>query len=116
MFKESYLKLHSVLTYKLEKKEMGCINRDLNSVLNMVKIIKEEIETGKRPEKYTRQKEKKIKPINRNVKLWDALEVRNSERLIKKHEKQIKEDIKKGNQIMIEYQKIINQKRNNRVN
>ena len=43
-------KLHSVLTYQMSTGELGCINRDRNAVLNMRKILKSLIETGKRPE------------------------------------------------------------------
>ena len=48
-------KLHSVLSYQNEEdgvKESGCINRDLNSVLNMEKIVKHLIETGERISLY----------------------------------------------------------------
>ena len=31
-------KIHLVLTYKMENKECGCINRDENTVNNMIKI------------------------------------------------------------------------------
>jgi hypothetical protein len=48
--------LHSVLTFKMENKCMECINRDLNAVLNYEKIIKNLIETGKRPKEFTRSK------------------------------------------------------------
>lgn len=47
-------KIHSVLTYKMESNRMGCINRDRNSVLNMMKIVKYYFETGKRLERYKR--------------------------------------------------------------
>jgi hypothetical protein len=52
--------LHSVLTYKIvkdmgcKKSEMGCINRDKNSVLNMESIVSELIKTGKRPSRFNR--------------------------------------------------------------
>jgi hypothetical protein len=32
-------KIHSVLTFKMEKKQSGCINRDENAVNNMLKIV-----------------------------------------------------------------------------
>jgi hypothetical protein len=32
-------KLHSVLTYKMENGQIGCINRDENAVNNMIKIV-----------------------------------------------------------------------------
>ena len=48
-------KLHSVLTYQMENKRTGCINRDYNSVENMKKITKYWLEHGRRPEKFTRE-------------------------------------------------------------
>jgi hypothetical protein len=38
----------------MENKRRGCINRDKNAVLNMVKIVKSFIETKTRPERYRR--------------------------------------------------------------
>ena len=55
--------LHSVLTYQTENKSKGCINRDENSVNNMIKIVKYYIEHKKRPIKYTREDERKKKEI-----------------------------------------------------
>ena len=52
--------IHPVLTYKLEKGK-GCINRDKNSCLNMMKIVRSLIEEKQRPEKYKRIK--KERPI-----------------------------------------------------
>jgi hypothetical protein len=46
--------IHSILTYQMENKRMGCINRDLNSVNNMVKIVKYYLKNGKRPYRFTR--------------------------------------------------------------
>ena len=48
-------KLHSVLTYQMANKRKGCINRDYNSVENMIKITKYWLEHGQRPEKFTRE-------------------------------------------------------------
>ena len=54
-------RLHAVLTYSLvddmgcKKPEMGCINRDKNSVLNMETIVKELLLTGNRPDIYKRE-------------------------------------------------------------
>ena len=53
-------KVHSVLTFKKSKKEMGCINRDYNACLNMLKIVNELIRTKKRPEIYDRSMNIKI--------------------------------------------------------
>jgi len=47
-------KLHSVLTYKMENGRLGCINRDRNACLNMMKIFKHQMETGARPQEFTR--------------------------------------------------------------
>ena len=47
-------KLHAVLTYIMENERMGCINRDINSVKNMKKLMDYWIEHRKWPEKYTR--------------------------------------------------------------
>jgi hypothetical protein len=52
--KEGTQKIHSVLIYKIERNQSGCINRDRNSVLNMQKIVKSLINTQERPEKYKR--------------------------------------------------------------
>ena len=41
----------------------GCINRDYNSVNNMRKIVKSEIETNKRPSIYCRKKEEDTKKL-----------------------------------------------------
>jgi hypothetical protein len=41
-------KLHSVLTYQTESKRKGCINRDLNSVNNMIKIVNHFLNTKER--------------------------------------------------------------------
>ena len=75
-------KLHSVLSYKLDKlemecnkSEMGCINRDKNSVLNMETIINELLKSGKRPKIFSRQKKSIISTLNLNKdKLNDAVE------------------------------------------
>ena len=48
-------KLHSILTYKMENKRMGCINRDKNGCKNIQKVFKSYIETGLRPERYRRE-------------------------------------------------------------
>ena len=55
-------KLHAVLTYKIANTEvackpleMGCINRDKNSVLNMETIVTELLKSGTRPTIFSRQ-------------------------------------------------------------
>ncbi len=47
-------KMHSILTFKMENKRKGCINRDKNGCKNIQKIFNHYIETGERPEKYKR--------------------------------------------------------------
>jgi len=47
-------KLHAVLTYQMENKRIGCVNRDKNSCYNIKKIFDSYLTTGKRPEKYCR--------------------------------------------------------------
>lgn len=55
-------KIHSVLTYKTENGRSGCINRDVNAVNNMVKIVNYFIKHRDRPEKYKRSYKKSIQP------------------------------------------------------
>ena len=52
--KDVIRKIHSVLTFQMENNRIGCINRDRNAVLNMVKIVKSFIDTKTRPERYKR--------------------------------------------------------------
>ena len=47
-------KLHSVLTYKMENNRYGCVQRDINSVKNMKKIVSQWLIDKTRPEKYRR--------------------------------------------------------------
>ena len=47
-------KIHAVLTYKMENRKSGCINRDENAVNNMIKIVKSQIEKKERPLNYRR--------------------------------------------------------------
>ena len=53
--KQKLRKIHSILTYKMENKRIGCINRDKNGCKNIQKIFNSYIETGERPEKYRRE-------------------------------------------------------------
>ena len=53
--KKKLRKIHSILTYKMENKRMGCINRDKNGCKNIQKVFKSYTETGMRPEKYRRE-------------------------------------------------------------
>ncbi|AYV80427.1 MAG: hypothetical protein Harvfovirus1_52 [Harvfovirus sp.] len=47
-------KIHSVLTYQMQNKRVGCINRDRNAVQNMRKIVHHYLATGERLERYSR--------------------------------------------------------------
>ena len=47
-------KIHSILTYKMENKRNGCINRDKNGCKNIQKVFNYYIEYNKRPERYKR--------------------------------------------------------------
>ena len=47
-------KIHSVLTFQMENNRIGCINRDLNAVNNMVKIVRSYLTDKTRPEKFKR--------------------------------------------------------------
>ena len=46
--------IHSILTYEMKNKRIGCINRDLNSVNNMRKLTDYYLKTRSRPLKYQR--------------------------------------------------------------
>jgi hypothetical protein len=56
--KNGSLKIHSVLTYKMSKGRLGCINRDVNAVNNMKIIVDSLIKTQKRPIEYSRTKKR----------------------------------------------------------
>jgi hypothetical protein len=59
-------KIHSVLTYQMENKRLGCINRDKNSVNNMKKITEYFLKNKSRPERYRRGFELEAKPKEKN--------------------------------------------------
>ena len=46
--------MHSILTFKMENKRLGCINRDKNSINNMKKLTDYFLVHKDRPEKYKR--------------------------------------------------------------
>ena len=46
--------MHSILTYKMENKRNGCINRDKNGCKNIQKVFNHYIEYNERPERYKR--------------------------------------------------------------
>lgn len=45
---------HSILTYIMENGRLGCINRDRNACLNMIKLVAHFLKTGERMKKYCR--------------------------------------------------------------
>ena len=47
-------KMHSILTYEMENKRNGCINRDKNGCKNIQKVFNYYIEYDERPERYKR--------------------------------------------------------------
>ena len=48
-------KIHSILTYQMENKRLGCINRDKNSCFNIIKIVNYMLSNScERPLKYRR--------------------------------------------------------------
>lgn len=47
-------KMHSILTYKMENKRNGCINRDKNGCKNIQKVFNYYMEYDERPERYKR--------------------------------------------------------------
>jgi hypothetical protein len=49
-------KLHSVLTYKMENKRLGCINRDRNAIFNIKKIVTKWLDDRSRPHNFVRKK------------------------------------------------------------
>ena len=61
--KRKLRKIHAVLTYKMEKSQSGCINRDENAVRNMIKIVNHQITEKSRPLKYRRTTIKDVKKI-----------------------------------------------------
>jgi hypothetical protein len=66
-------KMHSILTYQTESKRLGCINRDENSVNNMIKLVNYYFEYKDRPEVFKRGTRQKIstpkKSSNRKSKV-----------------------------------------------
>ncbi len=60
--------IHSVLTYQMSNRRLGCINRDKNAVKNMLQIVDSLIKTGNRPDIFNRTKvrNQKSKKITKN--------------------------------------------------
>jgi len=69
---ENLKKMHSILTYRMENKRLGCINRDINSVNNIKKIAYSILNGYGRPIRYTQKynmikfKTKNLNPIDMN--------------------------------------------------
>jgi hypothetical protein len=61
--KNKLREMHSILTFQMENKRIGCINRDNNAVNNMVKIVKYFLETGKRILRFRRDYDLETKQI-----------------------------------------------------
>ena len=61
-------KKHSILTFTMENKRLGCINRDKNSVRNMKLLTEYFINHKDRPEMFKRSKKTKDLKINPNNK------------------------------------------------
>ena len=55
--------MHSILTYQTESKRLGCINRDENSVNNMIKLVDYYFEFKDRPEVFKRGTQQKISTL-----------------------------------------------------
>ncbi len=70
-----YRKKHSILTYQMENKRKGCINRDNNSVNNMTTIVNQFLENGTRPYRFRRgTKLEDMKAIkDTNLDTFDAV-------------------------------------------
>jgi hypothetical protein len=68
-------KKHSILTYQMENKRMGCINRDNNAVNNMVYLVQYFLKFRDRPDNFKRScklpiknnKKKSLQPIKCQV-------------------------------------------------
>jgi hypothetical protein len=61
-------KLHSVLTYKMENGQIGCINRDENAVNNMIKIVNYYLDKKERLLKYRRDYDLEKGEIKKELK------------------------------------------------
>ena len=53
-FNKKVRKIHSIFTYKMENKRMGCINRNKNACINFEKIVKNLLLKGDRPRAFRR--------------------------------------------------------------
>lgn len=51
-------RMHPILTYKMKNNRLGCINRDKNSVRNMIDIVNSYIKNKSRPKNFKRTTDK----------------------------------------------------------
>ena len=61
-------KMHSILTYEMENKRKGCIDRDDNSVNNMITIVEQYLKDKSRPKCFSRKKEMKDNAPSKTIK------------------------------------------------
>ena len=107
--KVSTQKIHSVLTYKMSNKRLGCINRDVNAATNMKNIVASLMTKGKRPNEFIREPKNPANPLNINKLLKASiareLRIRDKNKITTKKYKKI---IKKYNEfkVLIGIQKI----------
>jgi len=47
--------MHPILIYQMENGRLGCINRDRNGALNIMKVSELILRKGKRPEEYEKK-------------------------------------------------------------
>jgi hypothetical protein len=69
--------LHAVLTYKMERQRMGCINRDKNGCKNMMRLVEARRRGEERPEELKRQNVLTVeRPSNRTESIYDRSQER----------------------------------------
>ena len=68
-------KIHAILTYQMENKRKGCINRDKNGVNNIRKVVKYYLETGERLPKFSRET-KEIKKSSKVIPVKKASQIK----------------------------------------
>jgi len=62
-------KIHSILTYQMENRRLGCINRDENSVNNMIKLVEHYLKYKDRPKIFKRETKIQQKETTPNKKV-----------------------------------------------
>jgi hypothetical protein len=70
--KKDVRKLHSVLTYQTKKNRSGCINRDVNAVNNMIKLVNHYLQNTGSPENNRPER------FRRSFKLDEPIKIRAS--------------------------------------